>query len=211
MENILEYENLIYKMISRYQSFDQEDLYQVAMIGLMNARKNYNPNENTKFSTYAYYYILGEINNYISANNPMKVSKDLLRLNKSIEHAKEVMNQRLKREPTTEELSVFLEVPIEKIEEAYLATRQVESLDYAYEEGGDNLYNNFGQKEQGMTEEILDLKNAIYALPPEEQQLIIARYYEGLTQQETSETLGISQVQVSRKETKILQKLKTTL
>ena len=66
------------------------------------------------FSTYAYYYILGEINNYISANNPMKVSKDLLRLNKSIEHAKEVMNQRLKREPTTEELSVFLEVPIEK-------------------------------------------------------------------------------------------------
>ena len=211
MENILEYENLIYKMISRYQSFDQEDLYQVAMIGLMNARKNYNPNENTKFSTYAYYYILGEINNYISANNPMKVSKDLLRLNKSIEHAKEVMNQRLKREPTTEELSVFLEEKKKKIEEAYLATRQVESLDYAYEEEGDNLYNNFGQKEQGMTEEILDLKNAIYALPPEEQQLIIARYYEGLTQQETSETLGISQVQVSRKETKILQKLKTTL
>ena len=211
MENILEYENLIYKMISRYQSFDQEDLYQVAMIGLMNARKNYNPNENTKFSTYAYYYILGEINNYISANNPMKVSKDLLRLNKSIEHAKEVMNQRLKREPTTEELSVFLEVPIEKIEEAYLATRQVESLDYAYEEENMDLYNSIGTEELGMNDEILDLKNAISSLPQEEQQLIIARYFNDLTQQETSKTLGMSQVQVSRKETKILEKLKTTL
>ena len=102
-------------------------------------------------------------------------------------------------------------MPVEKIEEAYLATRQVESLDYAYDEEGDNLYNSFGQNEQQMTEEVLDLKNAIQALPLEEQQLIVARYYEGMTQQETSETLGISQVQVSRKETKILQKLKTTL
>ena len=211
MENILKYENMIYKMIGHYQSFDQEDLYQVAMIGLMKAQKNFNPDENTKFSTYAYYYILGEIKNYISTNNPMKVRRDLLRLHQSIEHSKEVMSQRLKREPTTEELSVFLEVPVEKIEEAYLATRQVESLDYAYDEEGDNLYNSFGQKEQQMTEEVLDLKNAIQALPLEEQQLIVARYYEGMTQQETSETLGISQVQVSRKETKILQKLKTTL
>ena len=211
MENILKYENMIYKMIGHYQSFDQEDLYQVAMIGLMKAQKNFNPDENTKFSTYAYYYILGEIKNYISTNNPMKVSRDLLRLHQSIEHSKEVMSQRLKREPTTEELSVFLEVPVEKIEEAYLATRQVESLDYAYDEEGDNLYNSFGQNEQQMTEEVLDLKNAIQALPLEEQQLIVARYYEGMTQQETSETLGISQVQVSRKETKILQKLKTTL
>ena len=58
---------------------------------------------------------------------------------------------------------------------------------------------------------MLDLRQAISSLPSEEQQLIIARYYEGLTQQETSRTLGMSQVQVSRKETKILQKLKTTL
>ena len=93
MENILKYENMIYKMIGHYQSFDQEDLYQVAMIGLMKAQKNFNPDENTKFSTYAYYYILGEIKNYISTNNPMKVSRDLLRLHQSIEHSKEVMSQ----------------------------------------------------------------------------------------------------------------------
>ena len=118
MDNILEYENLIYKMISQYKSFDKEDLYQVAMMGLMKAQKNYKESENTKFSTYAYYYILGEINNYITASNPVKVSRDLLRLNKSLEQAKEVMRQRLKREPTTEELSIFLEEPLEKIEEA---------------------------------------------------------------------------------------------
>ena len=211
MENILEYEDLIYKMIGRYHHFDKEDLYQVAMIGLMNAKKNYNPDENTKFSTYAYYYILGEINNYISSCNPVKIGKDLLRLNSSLNKAKEIMQQRLEREPTTEELSIFLEVPQEKIEEAELATRQVESLDYAYEEEQSTLYNSFGEQDQNMTEEVLDLRQAISSLPSEEQQLIIARYYEGLTQQETSRTLGMSQVQVSRKETKILQKLKTTL
>ena len=211
MDNILEYENLIYKMISQYKSFDKEDLYQVAMMGLMKAQKNYKESENTKFSTYAYYYILGEINNYITASNPVKVSRDLLRLNKSLEQAKEVMRQRLKREPTTEELSIFLEEPVEKIQEATLATRQVESLDYAYEEENMDLYNSIGTEEIGMNDEILDLKNAISSLPQEEQQLIIARYFNDLTQQETSKTLGISQVQVSRKETKILEKLKTTL
>ena len=198
-------------MISQYKSFDKEDLYQVAMIGLMKAQKNYKQEENTKFSTYAYYYILGEINNYITASNPVKVSRDLLRLNKSLEQAKEVMRQRLKREPTTEELSIFLEEPLEKIEEATLATRQVESLDYAYEEENMDLYNSIGTQEKGMNDDILDLKNAISTLSEEEQQLIIARYFNDLTQQETSKTLGISQVQVSRKETKILEKLKTTL
>lgn len=211
MDNILEYENLIYKMISPYKSYDQEDLYQVAMIGLMKAKRNYNPDENTKFSTYAYYYIMGEVNNYISSSNSIKISKDLLRLNKSLEKAKEVMRQKLKREPSTLELSLFLEVPLEKIEEAYLATRQIESLDYQYEDEQMNLYSCLGRQEQAMDEEILDLKDAIESLPMEEQQLIIARYYNDMTQQETSKSLGISQVQVSRKETKILEKLKTAL
>lgn len=210
MDNVLEYENLIYKMISKYKNFDQEDLYQVAMLGLMNAKRNYKPDENTKFSTYAYYYILGEINTYIKASNPVKISQDLLRLKGSLIHAKETMTQRLRREPTIEELSVFLEVPMDKIEEAMIATSAVESLDYTYDDEND-LYNSFGQPETQMTEDFLDLKNAVQNLPKEEQALIVARYYEGLTQQETSETLGMSQVQVSRKETKILQKLKTSL
>lgn len=210
MDNVLEYEKLIYKMISKYKNFDQEDLYQVAMLGLMNAKRNYNPDENTKFSTYAYYYILGEINTYIKASNPVKISQDLLRLKGSLTHAKEAMTQRLRREPTIEELSVFLEVPMDKIEEAMIATSAVESLDYTYDDEND-LYNSFGQPETQMTEDFLDLKNAVQNLPKEEQALIVARYYEGLTQQETSETLGMSQVQVSRKESKILQKLKTSL
>lgn len=210
MDNVLEYEKLIYKMISKYKNFDQEDLYQVAMLGLMNAKRNYKPDENTKFSTYAYYYILGEINTYIKASNPVKISQDLLRLKGSLTHAKEAMTQRLRREPTIEELSVFLEVPMDKIEEAMIATSAVESLDYTYDDEND-LYNSFGQQETQMTEDLLDLKNAVQNLPKEEQALIVARYYEGLTQQETSETLGMSQVQVSRKESKILQKLKTSL
>lgn len=211
MDNILEYENLIYKMISPYKSFDKEDLYQVAMMGLMKAGKNYKKDENTKFSTYAYYYIQGEINSYITASSPIKVSKELIRLNRSLENAKEVMRQHLKREPTTLELSLFLDVSEEKIEEAIIATSQIESLDYAYSEEEKELYDSLGTTEQAMDENILDLRNAISELPREEQQLIIARYYDDMTQQETSATLGMTQVQVSRKENKILEKLKTAL
>lgn len=210
MEDILEYDDLIRKMISKYKNFDQDDLYQVAILGLLNAQRNYDSNSSTKFSTYAYYYILGEISTYISNTNPLKVSRELLRLKNSLTNAKEVMTQRLRREPTTEELAIFLDVPEERIEEALLATTQVESLDYTFD-GENPLYNCLGKEEEYMMGDILDLKQAISMLPEQEQQLIIARYYTGLTQQETSETLGISQVQVSRKESKILQKLKTTL
>ena len=121
------------------------------------------------------------------------------------------MRQRLKREPTTLELSLFLEVSEEKIEEATIATSQIESLDYAYGEEKQELYDSIGTTEQAMNENILDLKNAISELSKEEQQLIIARYYDDMTQQEASATLGISQVQVSRKENRILEKLKTAL
>ena len=121
------------------------------------------------------------------------------------------MRQRLKREPTTLELSLFLDVEEEKIEEATIATAKLESLDFAYDEENATLYNNVGTKEMGMDETILDLKTAISNLSEEEQKLIIARYYHDMTQRETSQTLGMSQVQVSRKETKILEKLKTTL
>ena len=210
MEELLNYEGLIYSIINKYtKNFDKDDLFQVGMLGLIEAYKNYKNNFNTKFSTYAYYYILGEVNSYIRESSSLKVSKDLLKLSKSIIKAREVMQQRLQREPTNLEIALFLEIDEEKVNEALEATEVVKSLDYQDE--NIELYNSIKVEDNSLNPDILDLKEALKDLSFEERNLILARYYEELTQVETSKELGISQVQVSRKEAKVLQKLKEKL
>lgn len=209
MEDILEYENLVYSIINKYKNFDQDDLYQVGMIGLIDAKRNYKEEVNTKFSTYAYFYILGKVKEYIRKSNPYKISKDIIKLNKSIEKATDIMSQRLGRNPTDLELSLFLEIDEEKIIETRQALQNIKSLDY--NEENVDLYNSIKVEDKNINSDILDLKEAINNLSKEEQDIIIDRYFNDLTQTEVSKELGMSQVQVSRKETKILQKLKATL
>ena len=212
MENILDYENLIYSIIKKYSTyFDPEDLYQVGMLGLIQARDKFDSTFDVKFSSYAYYYIKGQVLKYIRENKTIRVSKDILKLNSSIEKNKDVMRQRLGREPTTTEISLFLEIDEEKINEVSILVQDVKSLDYTYDEESSDFYNCVQKQETGMQEDILDLKTEVMKLQPEERALILARYYEELTQKEASYELGMSQVQVSRKEGKILEKLKQRL
>ena len=212
MDDLLEYEGLVYGIINRYSSyFDKDDLYQVGMLGLVDAYRHYDGSLNTKFSTYAYYYILGEVRKFIKDSNLVKVSSDLIKLNSSVEKAKEAMSQSLGREPTLTELSLFLEIDEEKIEEARVASLDIRSLDYMADDESNDLYNSIISTDNGMKCEILDLKIALDGLSDDEKNLIISRYFDDLTQTETSRELGISQVQVSRKEGKILEKLKCVL
>ena len=212
MDNLLEYEGLVYGIINKYCSyFDKDDLYQVGMLGLVDAYRHYDSDLNTKFSTYAYYYILGEVRKFIKDSNLVKVSSDLIKLNSSVEKAKEAMSQSLGREPTLTELSLFLEIDEEKIEEARVASLDIRSLDYMIDDESNDLYNSIISTDNGMNCEILDLKIALDGLSNEEKSLIVSRYFDDLTQTETSRELGISQVQVSRKEGKILEKLKCVL
>ena len=202
MEEVLNYEGLIYSIINKYpKRYDRDDLYQVGMLGLIDAYKHFNKNYDTKFSTFAYYYIVGEVNKYIRESSSLKVSRDLIELKKKILKVKEVMLQKLGREPTNLEISLYLEVDEELINEALIATDEVTSIDEAY---------NIGEEDR-VSADILDLKNEIDKLPINEKKLILSRYYNDMTQSEVSKELGISQVQVSRNETKILQKLKTNL
>ena len=202
MDELLEYDGLIYSIINKYKRYDKEDLYQVAMIGLIDALKHYNSNYDTKFSSFAYYYIVGEVNKYIRENSSLKISKSLIDLNKKIIKTKEIMTQKLGRIPSNLEISLYLEVDEKLIDEALISNDEVTSLDDNYFEV--SSYDN-------TSAEVLDLKNEISKLNDEEKELIIARYYNELTQRETSNILGISQVQVSRNENKILNKLKTRL
>ena len=84
MEEILQYENLIYSIIRKYSNFDKDDMYQVGMLGLINAYKNYDKKLNVKFSKYAYFYIIGEIKKYIRESSTIKISRELIKLNKRI-------------------------------------------------------------------------------------------------------------------------------
>ena len=208
-ELILQNENLIYSIINKYKDyFDLEDLYQTAAIGLINAYKNYKQDKNTKFSSYAYFYIEGEVKKYIRGSNTLKISKELIKLNTAIQKAKEVLCQKLNREPTDFELSLFLEIEEQEIINAKQATALVESLDNDEEE---NLYNKTSYKEQKYNEEILDLRTEINNLKELQRQIIISRYEEGLTQQEVSKLLGINQTKVSREEKEILVRLRNRL
>lgn len=212
MEELLNYEGLVYGIIQRYTKyFEKDDLYQVGMIGLINAYHNFDSTQGTKFSTYAYYYVLGEVRKYVRESGLVKVSSDLVKLNQCIEKTSEQMSQRLGREPTTTELSLFLEMDEEKIEEARVAALDVKSLDYSVDEALPEFYNSVASYDKETSPEILDLRRELSRLSDEEKNLIVARYYEDMTQSEASRELGISQVQVSRKEGKILEKLRVAL
>lgn len=202
MEEILDYEGMLYSIISKYpKRYDKDDLYQVAMLGLIDAHKHYDESFNTKFSTYAYYYIVGEVNKYIRESSSLKVSRNLIDLNKKVIKTKELMSQKLGRDPTNLEISLYLEVDEEVINNAIIACSEVSQI----ENEDINSYDNI------TSSTILDLREEIKKLPKTEKNLIMARYYDELTQSETSKILGISQVQVSRSEKKVLQKLKSNL
>lgn len=202
MEELLDYEGLIYSIISKYpKRFDRDDLFQVGMIGLIDAYKHFDASQDTKFSSYAYYYIVGEVNKYIRESSSLKVSKELIDVKKKILKAKELMMQRLGREPTNLEVSLYLDIDINIIENALLATDEVSNLD---------SYDDFRYFDN-VNPEILDLKDEINKLSNDEKKLIYARYFNEMTQRETSNLLGISQVQVSRSESKILTKLRARL
>ena len=211
MDNLLEYENLVFSIISKYGSyFDKDDLYQVGMIGLIDAYKHFDESVGVKFSSYAYYYILGEVTKFVRENRSVKVSKDVIKLNSSIEKCRDMMRQKLGREPTDTEVSLFLEIDEEKVSEVRNSMQEVKSLDFCYEEDI-SLYNSVMCFDNGTSADVLDLKDEIRRLNEEEKAIIDARYYQEMTQSEASKKLGISQVQVSRKEGKILEKLRCRL
>lgn len=211
MEQLLEYENLVYSIINKYSGFDKDDLYQVGIMGLVQAYKNYKSSFNVKFSSYAYYYILGEVTKYIRENRSIRVSKDLLKLKSLIDKTIVLMTQRLGREPSISEVSLYLEIDEEKINEVLSSVSDVRSLDYAYDEEGCEMYASLGVEEVGMNLDLINLRDEINSLSDDEKELIISRYFDDMTQSEVSSKLGISQVQVSRKESKVLEKLKNKI
>ena len=213
-DTLLEQEKMIYYIAKKFNNYyDMDDLYQAGVEGLVKAYKNYKENEATKFSTYAYKWIYWEMMDYIRKDRNIRISKEIISLNSKIEQAKEKITQRLMRDPTTLELSLMLDIPEDTILEVKRQIEPIRSLDYCISEDDNNmnLYNSIKSEERSYNADIQDLKNELQCLDKDEQTLIKSRYFEDLTQEQTSKILGLTQVQVYRKEQKILKKLEKRL
>lgn len=216
MEHILKYEKLVSKIASKYSSYSSfEDLKQVGMIGLLKAVEKYEDNNNTKFSTYAYMWIRGEILEYLRNDKNIKVSKELISLSREVDICSDMLSQKLNRQPSISEIAFCLEKDEASIIDAITSREFVLSSDYSINEDDEgknvNLYDTVPYYETGYEADYLDLHLALEQLPEEERKIINMRYFEDMTQTEVSQELGTNQVNVSRYETKILQKLRKNI
>jgi len=215
IENIIiDNNNLIYSIISKYRNYyDIDDLYQVAVMGIIKAYSNFDINSKAKFSTYAYKYILGEVLKYVSDNRSFKLSKEYLQLEKQISKARDVLTQKLMKKPSNFELSVFLEIDENIINQMEIVTKQIESLDKVIMEDGKclTILDTISDKTCEHNIDNIYLYQELAKLDENEKRLLQSRYFLDKTQQETAQILGINQVQVSRNEKKILQKLRNNM
>ena len=210
---VKQYERLIYKIASKFSpKYPIEDLFQVGVIGLINAKKNYKSNQGTKFTTYAYQYVLGEMLDFIKKDRTIKVSKDSLKIYKLYEQAKETLAQRKKQIPIFSEICEFLELDEETVYDAIKMSEYVLSTDSSLREDENTTFiETCGEDRRETIDSLLDLKMELMSLPEFERKLVDLRYFKDCTQSETATILGISQVQVSRNEKHILAKIKKNL
>lgn len=212
-EVIKQNNNLVYGICSKYQSYmDKEDLYQVGMIGLINAYNNFDYTKNVKFSTYAFPYIVGEVTKYVRENKNLKISRDLIKLGRKINEYIQKHYEVRGYKPSIKDIALMLEVKEEKVISA-LEACNTKSLDEEINDDGKiiTLLDITPAKENISKEQMLDLKEAFKYLSTDEKKLLIDRYYRDLTQSEIAQELGVNQVYVSRMEKKALTKMKSKM
>ena len=198
------------------RGYDYEDIFQIGSMGLVKAINNFNDSFNVKFSTYAVPMIIGEIKRFLRDDGMIKVSRNVKSLAKKLHFDKEALTKKLNREPTIEELAQFSGMDKEEI---LFALESSASMQYLYEvihqdDGSpvlliDKLSEN-AIEDKNITEK-LALKEALRNLDTKSRQIIVLRYFKDKTQIQVAKMLGISQVQVSRIEKKVLQEMRKQL
>lgn len=202
---------MIYMIINKYfKGYDIEDLYQVGVMGVIKAYDKYKTDKNTKFSTYAYTYIYGEIYTYINNQRGLKLARENYSLYKKINKAKDILSQKLMKEPTIYELSLFLELDYTLVENIILSMRNIDSIDKVISSSDKDLLlsDTIKDTKDYYNIDYIMLTEEINNLPPPWNEVIKLRYYEDKTQTEVANILGMNQVEVSRGETKILKKIR---
>lgn len=211
-DDIEKYSNLIYAVAHSFSWYqDKEDLFQAGYKGLVIASHNFDPTKGVKFSTYAYPFIWGEMNKWIVEDKNLKTSRNYRKLKLQIEKARIILQQQLMREPTISELAYYLNISEEELSEVMIATSTV-SLDSVISSDSKDLtlYDTVPSRELEL-DQLIALKEEINALSQFEKSIIEARYLNDMSQQEVANMFGMSQVQVSRHEKKIKEKIKVNL
>lgn len=207
---------LVWSIVHRFKNsyYDKEDLFQIGCIGLMKAINNFDTSYDVQFSTYAVPIIMGEIKRYFRDDGTIKVSRSLKELNIKITKAKEILQKETNKEPTVEEVARYLNVDKQEVIEAIDASYYPTSLNEPiYEKDGSTIQieDRIIDKSNMMWFEKLALEIEMEKLNEKEKTIIYLRYHEEYNQETVAKILGISQVQVSRLEKKIITKLRTRL
>lgn len=217
LERLIRQNNgLIWSIVKRFQGrgYELEDLYQIGCMGFIKAIKRFDTNFEVKLSTYTVPYILGEIKRFIRDDGPVKVSRSIKELYIKIKELQKEFYHKTGKEITIEQISKELKVEKEDIAIALEAAKPVESVESAMQENKDGSKITILDKistqkdEQEIITNRLAIKQLLEKLEKREQEIILLRFYKEKTQTQVAEILGITQVQVSRLEKKILEKMK---
>lgn len=210
IDEILESQDLKRILISianKFYNVEKHDLYQAGYIGVIKAYKNYKNNSEVKFTTFAYKYIFGEMYELAKNNRNIKLNKNYLKIYKKIENTKILLTQKFNREPSINEVAMFLEMDIGLINDVIITCMSVLSLDNESEVLNDsNLYATIG-KDLDYDTNIL-VRDSLEYLNEDEKKVTYYRYYYDYTQQEIADMMGINQVKVSRLESSSKKKIK---
>lgn len=209
---------LVLSVIKRFSNSSEnaDDLFQIGCIGLIKAIDNFDTTLNVKFSTYAVPMIIGEIRRYLRDNNAIRVSRSLRDIAYKAIYAKENYVKQNAKEPTISEIAEEIGIDKEMIVYAMDAIQNPVSLfEPVYTEGGDTLYvmdqiSDKKNKEEKWIEN-LSLREAMERLGERERHIIELRFYQGKTQMEVADEIGISQAQVSRLEKNALKSMRNYL
>ena len=201
---VTENSNLIWSIVTRFKDrgYEIEDLYQIGCIGFIKSIKRFDTNYEVKLSTYAVPYILGEIKRFIRDDGPVKVSRSIKELSYKIKLIQNEYITKKGRDIQIEELAKLLKVSKEDIVIAMDSNNTVESIDRRVNDSDDLTIMDKLKSNVDQEKDILDEKS---------KKIIMLRYYRGKTQSQVAELLGVTQVQVSRLEKKILSSMKHKL
>lgn len=192
------------------RGIEYDDLFQAGCMGLVKAADAFDEGRGVRFSTYAVPVILGEMRRLFRDGGSVKVSRTLKELSMKLLRQKEELSNRLGRDVTVEELAGEMGLSREQVAEALCAATPPVSLTESQEDGGGQIDLPVDSPED-LLSDIISLKQVIGDLEPKDRKLIVLRYFSGKTQVETANVLGMTQVQVSRREKKILTALREQL
>ena len=210
-ENVLKYESYIYGIAKKFENYpSKDDLIQVGYMGLIMALRNYKHNLDTKFTTYAYKYIYGEMCKLVREDKGIKVSTNMLKLKNKIERTRDLLEQKIGRIPTKKELANYLEMSLNELEEVLKINTNIQSIDKPLNDDGKdlNLYDVVSSNEIDINT-LIALKESLSNLDAKDKMMLNDSL--NMTEREIGDKFDMSQVKVSRTLKKIKQKIRNDM